>query len=66
MWEEFACWNPQLYILDKTGACKNGAGNNGTNGKVSKNGTLMLIFSKLKPQTFHPKPPTLEPQTPTP
>jgi len=41
VWEEFACWNPQLF------------------------GTLMLIFSKLKPQTLHIKPPILEPQTPT-
>jgi len=26
-------------------------GKNGTDGKVEKNGTLMLNFSKLKPQT---------------
>jgi len=37
------------YILGKTGACKNGTGNNGTNGKVNKNEALMLNFSKLKP-----------------
>jgi len=47
-------------ILGKTGACKNGTGNNGTNGKLGRNGTLMLNFSKLKPQTLHRKPPPLE------
>jgi len=48
------------------GTCKNGTGNRGTNGKVGQNGTPMLNFSKLKPQTFHRKPPTFELQTPTP
>jgi len=31
--------------------CKDVTGNNGTNGKVDKNNTLMLNFPKLKPQT---------------
>jgi len=39
---------------------KNGTGNSGANEKVGQNGTLMLNFSKLKPQTFCPKPPTFE------
>jgi len=58
------CLLKHTIILGKTGACKNG-----TNGKLGRNGTLMLYFSKLKPQTLHPKPPTLEhpplTQTPT-
>jgi len=54
-------------ILGKNGACKNGTGN-GTNrkGKVGKNSTLMSNFSKLKHQTLHSKPPTLEPKLPPP
>jgi len=60
------CLLKPTIILGKSGACKNDTGNNGTNRKVNKNGTLMLNFSKLKPQTLHLKPPTLEPQTPTP
>jgi len=47
---ERLCLLKPTMILDKNGACKNGTGNNnGTNGKVGKNGTLMLNFSKLKP-----------------
>jgi len=45
-------------ILGKTDVCKDVAGINGTNGKVGKNGTLMLNLSKLST-------PTLGPQTPT-
>jgi len=41
-------------IVDKNGACNNE--------KLSKNSTLILNFSKLKPETLHPKCPTLEPQ----
>jgi len=52
-------------ILGKNGACEDGTGNNGTNGEVDKNVTLMLNFSKLKPQTLHPKPHLLT-QTPPP
>jgi len=40
-------------ILGKTGVCKDVTDNNGTKGKVGKNGTLVLNFPKLKPQTFH-------------
>jgi len=43
-------------ILDKTDVCKYVAGINGTNGKVGKNGTLMLNLSKLIPQTLHNNP----------
>jgi len=35
---------------------KDGPGNNGTNGKAGKNGTLMLNFPKLRTQTLHSKP----------
>jgi len=48
------CLMKPTIILGKTGTCKNGTGNNGTKGKVGKNGTLMLNFSKLKPQTPTP------------
>jgi len=52
-------------ILGKTGICKDVTGNNCTNGKVNKNGALMLNFPKLKLQTLHPKPSSFGPQTPT-
>jgi len=48
-------------ILGITGACKNGTGDNSINGKLGRNGTMLLNFSKLKPQILHPKPPTFEP-----
>jgi len=57
-------------ILGKTDVCKDVAGINGKNGKVGKNGTLMLNLSKLIAQTLHPNPWTPNPhlltQTPTP
>jgi len=52
---KIVCLLQPKIILGKTGACKNGTGNNDTNGKVGKNGTLMLNFFKLKPQTPTPK-----------
>jgi len=39
------CLLKTTIILGKTGACKNGTGTNDTNGKVGKNGILMLNFS---------------------
>jgi len=45
-------------IVGKSGTDKYGTGNNGTNGKVCKNGTLMLNFLKSPPKT-----PTSHPQT---
>jgi len=52
-------------ILGKSGTNNNGTGNNGTNRKVGKNGTLMLIFRKTRPQTCnsHSKLPHPNPQT---
>jgi len=41
-------------ILGNEGTGKNGTGNNSTNENVGKNSTLMLNFSKPKPQTQTP------------
>jgi len=38
-------------VHKKTVLGKNSPGNNGTNGKAGKNGTLMLHFPKPNPQT---------------
>jgi len=51
-----------MLILNKNGTGKSDTGNNGTNGKVSKNGILMLIFSKPP----SPNPPPFQTSNPIP